>query len=155
MYRDKDYIEQEIDKFSKQEIQRLSGERKRDFIIHFKRKFLKTNRKNTFSVFEMLQDDFIGIDVYESWKWVKDYLTERILVLFGTIESENIYEIKDGTIFDQLYDNLPGIEFYITNSKYDFLIGYNHSNCLVAMGRAIEWLENDIRYKNYYGSRQL
>jgi len=55
-----------------------------------------------------------------------------------------------GEKFVDFYENIPLIEFYIVDPKLNFLLAYNHSQCLVAMGIAADWLENDIRYVERY-----
>lgn len=58
--------------------------------------------------------------------------------------------LVNGIAFCELYDQLPFIEFYLTNSEFEFLIGFNHSKCLITMGNACEWLEREQRYIMYY-----
>ena len=112
------------------------------------------------STFNMLSSaDMLSVCDPDSWLWPKDFIKNHdIYVMFSdNYNSEYIYYFKYGLDFFDTYPQWPFLEFYITDLQSSYLIGYNNSACLLTMGSAIEWLENDSRYiefiKNYYESK--
>ena len=93
-----------------------------------------------------------GINIADSWMWIGDFIKNNTVILFFNKDlGDNFYEIENGSMFTKFYDEECGvIEFYITDVDTNFLLAYNHSQCLVALGTAREWLKSDKRYKDKY-----
>lgn len=102
-----------------------------------------------FSVFECLDyTDMVVIDIPDSWKWINDFIQNRpVIVFFNPFSHSNFIRLNNGNIFADYYEEAWEDEFYITDKGVSFLLGYNHSQVLFAMGEAKSWLQNDIRYK--------
>ncbi|PZD97214.1 hypothetical protein DNH61_03830 [Paenibacillus sambharensis] len=109
------------------------------------------NNGRTFPLFEKL-NDFVGIDVPESWTWINDFIQGDCCVLFFNPDDEkDFYKFLNGEDLVSVINEIFNVEFYVTNYNADYLLGYNHSQCLVASGRAAAWLEQYPRYKTRYG----
>lgn len=117
-----------------------------------KTKYLRPHTDIGYSIFDaVVFSSMVGVDVPDSWRWIRDFLKDDSIILFFNKDmTEHFYEIENGSEFVEFYDECGVIEFYITNWDTDYLLGYNHSQCLFAMGTAVEWLENDERYKARY-----
>lgn len=91
-----------------------------------------------------------GTNDPDSWRWIKDFTTrEPIVLIFNSSVEPRYYEFPNTETFVELYDDLPLIEFYIVDYTLDYLIAYNHSQCLTAIGKAADWLESYDLYKQW------
>ncbi|WP_024291034.1 hypothetical protein [Lacrimispora indolis] len=117
-----------------------------------KEKYLRPNVRIGYSIFDaVVFSSMVGIDVPDSWRWIGDFIkSDSIILFFNKDMGNNFYEIENGSKFVEFYDECGVIEFYITDRDANYLLGYNHSQCLFTMGTACEWLENDKRYKARY-----
>lgn len=70
--------------------------------------------------------------------------------MFFDYKDGEYVELSNGNIFVDFYNDCPKDEFYMTDLEGSFLLGYNHSNCLFAMGIAADWLEKDEKYRCFY-----
>lgn len=112
--------------------------------------YVRENAKYGFSLFDILKcEELIGVNLFESWKWVHDFIEEKSIIVFFDYKMGEYVEIDCGNIFVQFYDDCPKDEFYITDWSGSFLLGYNHSKCLFAMGTASDWLEKSEKYKKF------
>jgi len=111
-------------------------------------KFLDKGRD--FPLFEKITD-FVGIDVPESWMWISDFVKESSAILFFNPEDEKgFYKFASGEDVVAVVGEIFNVEFYVTNVSADYLLGYNHSQCLIASGTASTWLENHTGYIERY-----
>lgn len=116
-------------------------------------KYLRPNIHIGYSIFDAVDfSAMLGIDVADSWRWISDFIKNNPIILFFNKDMGNkFYEIENANKFMDFYSDECGvIEFYITDRETNYFLGYNHSQCLFVMGSAIEWLENDKRYKDRY-----
>lgn len=128
----------------------LTSEKKTEVISRVMNRFVKKDETHIFPIFEKL-DDFVGIDVSESWMWISDFINDNTAILFFNDDDEKeLYEFQKGKDIVSILNEIYNVEFYVTNSRTEYLLGYNHSQCLVASGTAIEWLENHKGYKERY-----
>lgn len=130
----------------------LSKDEKEKIWNAVKMKYLRPNVHIGYSIFDaVVFSSMVGIDIPDSWKWIGDFVkNDSVILFFNKDMGNNFYEIENGSTFVKFYDECGLIEFYITDRYTNYLLGYNHSQCLFAMGTAIKWLENDERYKTRY-----
>ena len=57
-------------------------------------------------------------------------------------ENDEAISIKNGDELYTLIYEMYGFEFYITNNMTDYLLCFNHHDCIIGCGEASEWLEN-------------
>lgn len=132
----------ELSILSKEEVENI----KQDIM----NKYLKKNALRKFPLFEKL-DNYVGIDIKDSWIWIADFLKKNQAILFFNPEDEKeYYKLKNGEDIVLIINEIFNVEFYVTNSATEYLLGYNHSQCLVAAGLASFWLEDQKAYKKRY-----
>lgn len=113
-------------------------------------KFIKEGHSHVFPLFEKIED-YVGTDVSESWMWISDYIKEDAsILLFNPDDEKEFYSFSSGKDVVSIIGEIFNVEFYITNRNTDYLLGYNHSQCLIASGAASEWLERHEGYKKRY-----
>ncbi|WP_020616222.1 hypothetical protein [Paenibacillus daejeonensis] len=113
-------------------------------------KYLEEGALPYFPLFESL-NHYIGIDVPESWTWISNFVEKTPVILFFNPDDEKeYYKLKKGEDVVLILEEIFNVEFYITNLDTEYLLGYNHSQCLVACGTADPWLENHEGYKTRY-----
>ena len=113
--------------------------------------YIRKNAKYGFSLFDMIKfEEMIGVNSFDSWSWVHDFIKKKSIIVFFDYKIGEYVELSCGDVFVQFYDGCPKDEFYITDCNGSFLLGYNHSHCLFAMGIAADWLEKSEKYKNFY-----
>lgn len=138
-------IKKQLLEFSNQNnvsVKILSEDEKAVIFQKVKKKYIREKAKIGYSIFEALKYEYVGTDVADSWKWLEDFIKNKsIIVFFNDSEEKNCYEFDDGKAFVDFYNNIPLIEFYIVDVELTYLLAYNHSQCLVAMGKAADWLE--------------
>lgn len=147
-------MEQELINYCKKmnvECSILSSDDRSNVIQKIEELYVRENAKYGFSLFDILKfEELIGVNLFESWKWVNDFIEEKPIIVFFDYKVGEYVELACGSVFVQFYDDCPKDEFYITDRSGNFLLGYNHSNCLFAMGTASDWLEKSEKYKNFY-----
>ena len=107
-------------------------------------KYLRPGARIGFSICDALNYPFVSsIRGPEPWRCIADLVKNDTVILFFNKDwGDNFYEIENGSLYVRFYDlECGGIEFYITDAAASFLLAYNESQCLVAMGTAREWLE--------------
>lgn len=109
-----------------------------------------------FSLFDMLKFDEMKFLPYdescESWRCIHSFIENKRIIVFFYYKAKNekYIELLNGDCFIAFYENAGLHEFYIMDPNGAFLLGYNHSNCLFAMGDAADWLEKDDNYISFY-----
>ncbi|MBW7473872.1 hypothetical protein K0T92_03875 [Paenibacillus oenotherae] len=113
-------------------------------------KFLEDNQLRKFPLFDKIKD-YVGVEIADSWMWISDFINENTEVLFFKPDDEReYYRLNNGENLVSIIGELFNVEFYVTNPCADYLLGYNHSQCLIATGTASVWLENHQEYKKRY-----
>lgn len=129
----------------------LDDDDRNNIIKLIEKLYVRKGAKYGFSLFDMLKfEELEGISLIDSWRWVHDFIKDRDIVVFFNFKCDRYVYLENGSAFIDFYENCYENEFYITNRSAGFLMGYNHSHCLFAMGTAIKWLENTQKYKDYY-----
>ena len=64
------------------------------------------------------------------------------LMFFDNIEDKSVILISNGKELYKLLDEMFGFEFYITNFETDYLLCFNHHDCLLGCGTAKKWIES-------------
>ena len=88
--------------------------------------------------------DCENINDPEGWKYIDEFVNKkRVVLFFNEFEDKSMFEL-DGSRLTELIGECYGFEFYVTDAAADFLICYNHHDCLFATGTAKNWLANKI-----------
>jgi hypothetical protein len=113
-------------------------------------KYLEDGSSHNFPLFERIHD-YVGIDVPDSWMWISNFVNKNPVILFFNPEDEKgFFKLNSGEDVVSIIDEIYNVEFYVTNFDTEYLLGYNHSQCLIASGTASFWLENHEGYKARY-----
>ena len=85
--------------------------------------------------------DFSMVNDKEGWIQITDFVeNEKCLMFFDDCEDRSIIEINGGKDLYKLLFEMYGFEFYITNSITEYLICFNHHDCLMGCGTAKKWV---------------
>lgn len=102
-------------------------------------KYLKADNNRSF-MWENLKESIVISDT-NGWEKLSDYVKQNsCIILFD--ESDEAISIRNGNELHTLICEMYGFEFYITNSITDYLLCFNHHDCIVGSGEACEWLES-------------
>lgn len=77
------------------------------------------------------------------WEKICTFIGEKnCLMFFDDIEDKSVITIGNGTELYKLLNEMFGFEFYITNFETDYLICFNHHDCLLGCGAAKNWIKS-------------
>ena len=103
-----------------------------------KNKYLKID--NGSFIWENLRKSVVVSDT-NGWAKLANYVKLNSCIMFFDENDEPI-SIKNGDELYTLIYEMYGFEFYITNNMTDYLLCFNHHDCIIGCGEASEWLEN-------------
>lgn len=103
-----------------------------------KNKYLKTD--NGSFIWENLRKSVVVSDI-NGWAKLANYVKQNSCIMFFD-ENDEAISIKNGDELYTLIYEMYGFEFYITNNITDYLLCFNHHDCIIGCGEASEWLEN-------------
>ena len=79
----------------------------------------------------------------DGWKKICAFIGDSsCLMFFDDIEDKSVMVISNGNQLCKLLGEMFGVQFYITNFETEYLICYNHHDCLLGCGTAKRWLES-------------
>lgn len=79
----------------------------------------------------------------DGWQKLCDFVgNSKCLMFFDDIEDKSVLVISSGKSLSKLLDEMFGFEFYITNFETDYLLCFNHHDCLLGCGTAKKWIES-------------
>lgn len=89
--------------------------------------------------------DFSVINSKDGWSYIKDFIKDSCcLMFFNSIDDKTVLGINNGMDLYKILYETYGFEFYITNAETQYLICYNHHDCLLGSGTAKEWV-NELK----------
>lgn len=92
-----------------------------------------------------LWDKFINSSVVnnkDGWELIADFVgQEKCLMFFDDCEDRSVIAINEGEDLHKLLYETYGFEFYITNYATEYLICFNHHDCLIGCGTAKNWVD--------------
>ena len=103
-----------------------------------KNKYLKID--NGSFIWENLRKSVVVSDI-NGWAKLANYVKQNSCIMFFD-ENDEAISIKNGDELYTLIYEMYGFEFYITNNMTDYLLCFNHHDCIIGCGEASEWLEN-------------
>lgn len=118
--------------------------------------YINQNKRYGFSLFDVLKiEESVSVNCFSSWSWICDFIKDKNIIVFFDYKEGEYIELSNGSIFVEFYEDSPKEEFYIIDLHGTFLLGYNHSNCLFAMGTAADWLEQSEKYMDFYKNKNI
>lgn len=118
-----------------EKLERSSSEKIKSQIYQ---KYIKTKKGiflwEKFEKFSTLQDS-------AGWKLLSDFVGEKECLMFFENGDNTIIRIRNGSDLHSLLYEMFGFEFYITNFETDYVLCFNHHDCLVGCGTAKAWIE--------------
>ncbi len=77
--------------------------------------------------------DAVAIQDDKSWKWVDDYIAgSETIIFFNKFDDSTIFVLPAGSRLVPILRETYLSEFYLTNSRADYLLCYNHHGYLIA-----------------------
>ena len=79
----------------------------------------------------------------DGWQKLCDFVGNKsCLMFFDNWEDEAVFVLKNGQDLYRLLGEMYGFEFYITDFETEYLLCFNHHDCLLGCGRAKKWVES-------------
>ena len=76
------------------------------------------------------------------WRWLGEFAGEHAaIMLFDPRDEVGMVEFSRGIDIARVLGECSGFEFYLTSRNYDYLLCFNHHDCVIAAGSAKTWLE--------------
>lgn len=77
----------------------------------------------------------------KGWSYIHNYVSDRACIMFFNQDEEiKMYKISNGKDLQFILSETSGYEFYITDDKCSYLLGFNHHDVLFGCGKAKEWI---------------
>lgn len=77
------------------------------------------------------------------WQNICDFVGSKVcLMLFDDTEDKTVFIFKNGENLYKLLYEMYGFEFYITDFETQYLMCFNHHDCLLGCGLAKKWVES-------------
>lgn len=85
---------------------------------------------------------FSTLQYSAGWELLSDFVGEKeCLMFFENGDDNTIIRIRNGSDLHSLLCEMFGFEFYITNFETEYILCFNHHDCLVGCGTAKAWIE--------------
>lgn len=121
-----------IEELSIEQVCKLRSNIMKNYIRNYKCRFL----------WEYLKGASIKTDE-KGWEKICNFVgNNKCILFFDSIEDNSMIVINNGQILYKILSEMFAFEFYITNFETNFLICFNHHDCLLCCGRAKNWLDN-------------
>ncbi len=92
---------------------------------------------------QFISNEEFSVREEDAWKWLDEFLFSiESYFFFDEPEDDIIYKIEPNHSKVSFLQEIILYTFYITNPNLDFLIYFNDSNYLSAIGTAEPWLRN-------------
>lgn len=134
-------ISEEIEKVAKENgisLIAIKKEEAEDILNCIQQKYIK-NQKTPF-LWDGLKD-FSAINNKEGWSYIKDFIGNSCcLLFFNSFDDKAVLKLNNGMDLHKILCETFGFEFYLTNMGTQYLICFNHHDCLLGCGTAKEWV---------------
>lgn len=102
------------------------------------------HKNNSIFLWENLKDCSILNDK-NGWIYIKDFVkNNNCIMFFNNLDDNKMISVNGGEDLYKILYNTYGFEFYITDKNTQYLICFNHHECLLGCGTAREWIDNLI-----------
>lgn len=79
----------------------------------------------------------------DGWKKICDFIgNHECIMFFDDSTDKSMLVICDGKSLYSLLNEMFGFEFYITDFETNYLLCFNHHDCLLGCGTARKWIES-------------
>jgi len=105
-----------------------------------------TGGKDHRAIWEVTKGSEFAIRDRNAWQWIDEFLLlDEFYLFFDKGDDSTIYIFPENQSFTRFQSEFSGYVFYITNKNLDFLICFNDSHYLIALGSAESWLREKVR----------
>lgn len=88
--------------------------------------------------------DAVALADEDGWRWIGDYCAdEETIMLFADEDEPGMLQFPAGRTVAEVVGECCGFEYYLTNRPVDFVLCFNHHDCIIATGDAMDWLEEE------------
>lgn len=106
-----------------------------------KKKYICQDSKN-----QLLWENLLCYEILNDkngWNYIKNFVGTNLCVMFFNYnEDKSSITINDGIDLDSILSETYRFEFYITNYEADYIICFNHHDCLIGCGTAKKWIKS-------------
>lgn len=108
-------------------------------ISSIKKKYIKHNTKGMWLWERYINEE--SVCNKEGWRFIKEFVQETECILFfNDCDDNDAFIIGNGEELNAILSETSGFEFYVTNLETQYLISFNHHDCLSGCGTAKEWV---------------
>ena len=98
------------------------------------------NQNDSSFLWEMLFDISV-CNSSNAWRLIGDFIgAKKCLMFFDEDEDESVIAINNGSDLYKILCETYGYEFYITEFTTNYLLCFNHHDCLLGCGVAKDWV---------------
>lgn len=120
-------------------VEELSGEQIKTIKSNIIQKYIHLQPKPF--LWDQLKEAAVITDS-DGWLKICDFVgNSKCLMFFDDYEDKSVLVISNGKALYRLLDEMFGFEFYITNFETDYLLCFNHHDCILGCGTARKWIE--------------
>lgn len=86
-------------------------------------------------------NDTQSINDSKGWSYIQDYVGEKEVILFvNPDEEQEMWSIPSGKTLTSILSETIGFPFYVTSQDTDYMLCFDDHDCLIATGKAVEWI---------------
>lgn len=86
--------------------------------------------------------EFAHINHKDSWQWASDLIGEtEAIMFFNPSDEKSAFLFYNGKDVVSVLNETYGFEFYLTDTRMEYLVCFNHHDQFIACGSAKEWLQ--------------
>ncbi len=77
----------------------------------------------------------------KGWSFIQDYVGEEEVILFvNPDEEKDMWIIKSGSALTSILSETVGFPFCVTSQDTGYMLCFDDRDCLIANGKAVEWI---------------
>lgn len=116
--------------------------------VFFRKKVLEkfTAGKDHRALWEVTKASEFAVRDSNACDWLDEFLQlDECYIFFDKGDDTTIYIFPENQSISKFLSEFPGYVFYLTNESLDYLICFNDSDYLIALGTAEPWLRDKAK----------
>lgn len=119
-------------------VNRLDANHVARIIATIRKRFTNSETRSDY-LWEDFVDD-ISKRCDDGWRIACEYPEQRPIIFFRDGEAYAGYSASSTDSLSRILAESPGFEFFLTNDGVDFVLCFNHHDCLIGVGKCKDWL---------------
>lgn len=76
----------------------------------------------------------------KGWMLIQEYANNNLILFVNPDEEKDMWIVPSGVILTSILSETVGFPFYVTSLEADYILCFDDHDCLIATGKAVEWL---------------